>query len=281
MGRFILLLVIILLTSCSTSVSNINHDFFIIAHRGASTYAPEHTIPSYELAKEQGADYLEIDLQMTADGELVAMHDEKVDRTTNGKGFVRSYTLHELKQLDAGSWFNQQYPKQAKREYIDLKVPTLEDILKHFGDSVNYYIETKNPIKGEYMEEKLLALLEKYELLQKGNKVIIQSFSENSLRKIHRLNKSIPLIQLMKYNHPATVSEEQISHWKAYARGIGPNYQMIDETYVKKLRDHNLWVHPYTVNHKKHMKRLINWGVTGVFTNYSDRGVEVKQGKVE
>lgn len=79
--------------------------FLIIGHRGASGYAPEHTIEAYQLAAEMGADYLEIDLQQTKDGELVAMHDETVDRTTNGKGLVKSYSLKELQQLDAGSWF--------------------------------------------------------------------------------------------------------------------------------------------------------------------------------
>jgi len=81
-----------------------------VAHRGASGYAPEHTLLSYELGESMKGDYIEIDLQMTKDGELIAMHDETLDRTTNGTGLVKDYTLEEIKQLDAGSWFNEKYP---------------------------------------------------------------------------------------------------------------------------------------------------------------------------
>ena len=86
----------------------------LIAHRGASAYTPEHTILAYEAAKQAGATYIEIDLQMTKDGVLVAMHDEKVDRTTDGNGFVKEYTLEELKQLNAGQSFNRQMKHQTQ-----------------------------------------------------------------------------------------------------------------------------------------------------------------------
>src|SRR5699024_5365908 len=92
-------------------------NFLIIAHRGASSVAPEHTLESYKHAKEMNADYIEIDLQMTEDNQLVAMHDETVDRTTNGKGKISTFTLEKLQELDAGTWFKQKYPDKAKREY--------------------------------------------------------------------------------------------------------------------------------------------------------------------
>ena len=89
-----------------------------IAHRGASGYAPEHTFQSYDKShNELGASYIEIDLQRTKDGHLVAMHDETVNRTTNGHGRVDHYTLKQLKQLDAGSWFNKANPKYANKNY--------------------------------------------------------------------------------------------------------------------------------------------------------------------
>src|SRR5438128_113484 len=104
----VILALFLIVAACG--VSEINMEPFpvkepiIIAHRGASAYTPEHTILAYEAAKQAGADYIEIDLQMTKDGVLVAMHDEKVDRTTDGTGFVKEYTLEELKQLNAGKW---------------------------------------------------------------------------------------------------------------------------------------------------------------------------------
>src|SRR5699024_3459181 len=97
-----------------------------IPHRGASGHAPEHTMPSYELGEQFNGDYIEVDLQMTKDGTLIGMHDETVDRTTDGSGLVRNMTVEEIKELDAGSWFNEENPKKAKDEYVGLKVPTLE-----------------------------------------------------------------------------------------------------------------------------------------------------------
>ena len=82
---------------------------YIIAHRGSSSAAPENTIAAFDVAVEQGADYIELDVQMTMDQHVVVIHDDTVDRTTNGNGLVKSYTLDQLKKLDAGSWFDQQY----------------------------------------------------------------------------------------------------------------------------------------------------------------------------
>ena len=171
-----------------------------IGHRGASGYAPEHTIPAYDLALEQGADYIEIDLQMTADGVLVAMHDDTLDRTATAPegvpeeyctGLVIEKTLEQIKQCDVGSWFGP--------EYAGEQIPTLEEIFQRYGTSVNYYIETKNPEAAPGMEAELLRLMEEYDLIKPAEKrwqVLIQSFSAESLMTIHEMNSELPLIQL-------------------------------------------------------------------------------------
>ncbi|WP_372508812.1 glycerophosphodiester phosphodiesterase [Pseudalkalibacillus decolorationis] len=249
-----------------------------VSHRGASGYAPEHTIASYELGEEMKGDYIEVDLQMTKDGELIAMHDETLDRTTNGTGLVKDYTLAEIKQLDAGSWFNEKYPEKAKPEYAGLKVPTLEEVIQHFGKDERYYIETKSPDVYPGMEEELLEILEEYNLLgpnAPSSKVLIQSFSPESLKKVHQLNPDVPLVQLISYKKPATITDEQINEYKKYAVGLGMSYTKIDQDYVQKVRSHGLLIHPYTVNEKEDMQRLLEWGVTGMFTNYPDRLREV------
>jgi len=249
-----------------------------VGHRGASGYAPEHTIPAYELAKDMKADYIELDLQMTKDGHLVALHDETLDRTTNGTGYVKDHTLAEIKQLDAGSWFNEAYPQYAKPGYKGLKVPTLEEVLDHFGHSVNYYIETKSPETYPGMEEKLLETLKRHHLIgpnAKPGQVIIQSFSPDSLKKVHQLDPGIPLVQLLWYEQPAQITDQELSEIHTYAIGVGPNFNKIDRAYVQKVRQHGLLIHPYTVNEKADMKRLIDWGVTGMFTNFPDRLHEV------
>lgn len=181
-----------------------------VAHRGASGYAPEHTLTSYELGEKMKGDYIEVDLQMTKDGQLIAMHDETLDRTTNGTGLVKDYTLDEIKKLDAGSWFNEKYPDYAKEEYAGLKVPTLEEVIQKFGKDARYYIETKSPEVYPGMEEKLLEILEEYKLTgvnAPSSKVLIQSFSPESLKKIHDLNPDIPLIQLLWYDETAAITD--------------------------------------------------------------------------
>ncbi len=244
-----------------------------ISHRGASGYAPEHTLPSYELGDQMGGDYIELDLQMTKDGELIAMHDETLDRTTNGTGQVKDHTLEEIKSLDAGSWFNAAYPEKAKDEYNGLQVQTLQEVIEHFGKNKNYYIETKSPDVYPGMEEKLLEILKDYNLTRQNgpsSRVIIQSFSEESLQKVHNLNENIPLVQLLDYKGTATITDEELDHYSEYAAGLGMSYKKINQDYVQKVREHDLLIHPYTVNNKEDMKQLLEWGVTGMFTNYPD-----------
>lgn len=258
-------------------------DVLNVAHRGASAYAPEHTIPSYQLGDEMKGDYIEIDLQMTKDGHLIAMHDERLDRTTNGTGRVEDHTLAEIKELDAGSWFNEANPEHAKPEYEGLKVPTLDEVLDRFGPNKKYYIETKAPDVYPGMEEKLLETLERHGLLTEKKlakeHVLIQSFSQDSLLKVHDMNPDIPLIQLLSYQAPAKIDDAKLDYIETYAIGVGPNFDQIDRQYVQKVRSHDLEIHPYTVNEKEDMRKLIAWGVTGMFTNHPDRLHEVLKGK--
>ncbi|PEN32549.1 glycerophosphodiester phosphodiesterase [Bacillus toyonensis] len=239
-----------------------------IAHRGASAYAPEHTIAAYKLGQQLKGDYIEIDLQMTKDGHLVAMHDETVNRTTNGKGLVKEHTLEEMKQLNVGSFFNEKYPNLAKKEFENAKVPKLKEIIEMFGHNANYYIETKSPDEYPGMEEKLLEIIKYYQI---SDKVIIQSFSEESLQKIHSLHANIPLVQLLSYQKSVQLNELEIEKYKTYCIGLGVNYKYIDSAYVKKIKKHGLEVHPFTVDNEKDMKKLLSWGVDGMFTNYPDR----------
>lgn len=274
--------------------------FLVMGHRGVSGLAPEHTTAAYDLVKKQKGDYIEIDLQMTKDGKLIAMHDSSVDRTTDGTGEVRDKTLEELKQLDAGSWFNEKYPEYARDSYEKSTVLTLDEVIQRYGKSANYYIETKSPDVYPGMEEKLLLTLNKYQLIGQNEskpKVIIQSFSQESLLKVRKLNSEIPLVQLLWYqpdgkgdlteesdltSSPDEVTIEELKTIQQYAIGIGMNYQVsgevfIDKTFVNKARALNLLVHPYTVNSEEDMKMLLDFGVTGMFTNFTGRLVDVYQ----
>ncbi|WP_373995334.1 glycerophosphodiester phosphodiesterase [Peribacillus asahii] len=252
-------------------------DIVNVSHRGASGYAPEHTLVSYQMGEKMHGDYIEIDLQMTKDGQLIAMHDEKLDRTTNGTGLVKDYTLAEIKQLDAGSWFNKKYPESANPNYEGLQVPTLEEVFKKFGKNASYYIETKSPETYPGMEKELLRLIDKYDINKKS--LLIQSFSPQSLKIMNELDPSVKLVQLISYKNYAVITDDELAAIKEYAMGVGPNHTYLNEEYVQKVVNSGLELHPYTVNDKDRMKQLIDWGVTGMFTNFPDRLHEVKKGK--
>jgi glycerophosphoryl diester phosphodiesterase len=270
---FLLFLCLILLVSAgceshrAAPAFDLTEDFIIIAHRGASAYAPEHTLPAYDLAVRSGADYIEIDLQMTKDGELIALHDSEVDRTTNGSGLANAHTLDKIKSLESGSWFNEHYPELADPAYVNVEIPTLEEIFQRYGTAANYYIETKSP----GMEVKLINLLRKYSLVHSESKVIIQSFHSKSLRKIHKLEPGIPLVQLYRYSEKTILTDRELRSLKKYASGIGVNFGKVDEDYIKKANHHRLAVHLFTVNTDKDFQCAVEMGADGVFTDVPEK----------
>jgi glycerophosphoryl diester phosphodiesterase len=245
----------------------LTEDFIIIAHRGASAYAPEHTLPAYDLAVKSGADYIEIDLQITKDGELIALHDTEVNRTTNGSGLANVQTLDKIKALEAGSWFNEKFPQLADPAYEKVEIPTLDEIFQRYGRTANYYIETKSP----GMEVELIKLLRKHSLDQSESKVIIQSFHSKSLRKIHKLEPGIPLVQLYRYSNNARLTDRELRSLKKYASGIGANFRKMDEEYIKKAHRHGLAVHLFTVNSDEDIQQAYEIGADGVFTDYPEK----------
>jgi glycerophosphoryl diester phosphodiesterase len=249
-----------------------------IGHRGASGHAPEHTFAAYDLALVQGADYIEIDLQMTKDGVLVAMHDKTLNRTARARegepqrycrGPVSKKTLDQLESCEVGSWFSPEYAGEG--------IPTLEEIFQRYGTGVNYYIETKKPEAAPGMEEELLRLLREYGLIEPAAanwQVLIQSFSPESLQKIHQLEPSLPLIQLYWSGSSKTIQRD-LETASTYAVGIGPYKKDVDARLVAAAHELCLAVHPYTVNTREEMQTLISLGVDGMFTNFPDRLDEV------
>ena len=250
----------------------------VIGHRGASGYAPEHTLASYDLALALGADYLEQDLQMTSDGVLVVLHDDTLDRTTGGvqRGRVIDHTLAQVRACDVGSWFNERRPEHARPEYAGQRIPTLDEVLARYVDRAPFYIETKNPEEAPGMEEALLELLDRYRLRSPAAaewRVLIQSFSERSLRRIRGLDASLPLIQLIEAGAEggAASLRRRLAEVAEYAVGIGPSWRDVDGVLIAAAREVCLDVHPYTVNDVAEMERLTALGVTGMFTDVPDR----------
>lgn len=270
--------------------------FQVIAHRGASGHAPESTLAAYEQAFEWGVDYLELDVQITSDGQLVVFHDDVIDRTSDGEGNIHDHTLEELKALDVGSWFNEAYPDSANPAFEGAELLTLDELFEHFGHDARYYIETKSPQLNPGLEEALVEALEAHDMVDTG-RVLVQSFEQESLLKVHELNENVPLIQLVWY-HPDEEDNTQLKEWTdvtpapddmtdedfqaiaEYAVGIGTNYLyeqqvVIDEAFIHQAHENGLSVHVYTVNNTEEMERLMEWGVDGLFTDYPDRLLEL------
>lgn len=194
----------------------------VIAHRGASFNAPEETIPSYTLARELGADYLEMDIQRTKDGVLIALHDDTLERTTNvaevfpdrAKDPLSSFTLEEIKRLDAGSWFNKAHPDRARASYAGLKILTLDEVIDIAEGGKNkpgLYIETKVPAQFPGIEDDLKKKLKQRGWLsqrpaaEKGyvnvahtpGRVILQTFEKPSLELLQKAMPTTPKILLL------------------------------------------------------------------------------------
>jgi len=231
------------------------------------------------LALRLGADYIEQDLQLTKDGVLVVLHDETLDRTVRGPeenctGSVIDKTLEQIKTCEVGSWFNEENPGYAREEYVGLEIPTLEEDFQRYGSGVNYYIETKNPEEAPGVEEELLRLMGEYGLTglaAEQRRVLIQSFSPDSLRKIQALDPSLPLIRLYKEEEEDSKTiREDLEEAQTYAVGIGPSKEDVDRSLVSEAHARSLEVHPYTVNEEQEMKELISLGVDAMFTNFPD-----------
>ena len=275
-----------------------------IAHRGASAYAPEHTLPAYLLALEMGADYVEQDLQLTRDGVLICMHDTTLDRTTNVEELfpdrateverrgvqrqvwrVADFTLDEIKTLDAGSWFGQ--------EFADTRVPTFQEAIDLVKGQAGIYPETKAPEEyqalGHTMEEELARVLAANGLDtpagQRDTPIYVQSFSPASLKRMYALTgDTYKLVQLVGGDQAATLlTDDGLRGVAEYADGIGPSVQLIadDSSRAATARGLGLEVHPYTVRASRlpdgfsdagaYMRHLFDdLGATGVFTDNPD-----------
>lgn len=274
----------------------------LIAHRGASAHAPEHTAEAYELAIAQGADFIEPDLQMTRDGVLVALHDSTLERTTDvrhvfpdrardqGAGspatpswHVRDFTLTEIKRLDAGSWFG--------NRFRGARIPTLAEVIEIADGRAGIFPEVKAPdrlgLGGLTEARRLLAELERHGLQLRHRRdstpVMIQSFSRRILRALRRrAGATYPLILLIGSRRTPGASratERWLAAAGALADGLGPNKEILSKSpgWVDRAHDAGLTVLPYTfgraappgfddVTHEM-AHFLYDLGVDGLFTD--------------
>lgn len=252
----------------------------LIAHRGASGYAPEHTLIGYQFAIDQGADFVEQDLQITKDGALVCLHDPDLERTTNVKEvfpnraterdaletgtakkgwYTVDFTLAEIKRLDAGSWFNRANPFAANPNFAGQRVPTMEEAIKLVGKRAGLYIELKHfPFYnslGFDLAEKLATVLHANGFDQPGQqqRIFIQSFYKEGLLRMRELAPGYPRVQLLpmethgREKDTAVITKALAEELATYANGAGPSKNLLKNADdVAILHEAGLVIHPYT-----------------------------------
>ena len=235
----------------------------IFAHRGASAYAPENTMEAFALAVKQGADGIELDVQMTKDGQVVVIHDETIDRVSNGKGAVRDYTLEELREFSFSNHME---------NYKEAAIPTLKEVLEFLKPTnLELNIELKTGIywyRG--LEEKTMELVKEAGM---ENRVIYSSFNHYSVQKILELDSNAQCAYLYS---------DVILNVDKYAKktgvcGLHPAVYHLPAAFLKEYQESGLKIRVWTVNKKEDMETFIKAGLEAIITNYPDKALEVRK----
>lgn len=231
----------------------------IIAHRGAAGHAPENTMASFKKAIELEADGIELDVHLSKDGYIMVCHDERIDRTTNGRGFVKDLTKDEIQQYDAGSWYGEKYKGE--------KIPTLEEVFELIREEeMILNIELKNDrLSYPGIEGKVNQLIKAHRMT---DRTIVSSFNHDSLVQLKRINRMVYTGVL----YVGGIQEPWAYARKLWADAIHPFYYNVTPEIVLKCRQMNIAVNPYTVNEEHELLAIAQMGVTGIITDYPDRG---------
>ncbi|MBE3554432.1 MAG: glycerophosphodiester phosphodiesterase [Thermicanus sp.] len=230
----------------------------IFAHRGASGDAPENTMTAFRLALEQGADGIELDVQRTADRKLVVIHDETLERTTDGKGLVATKTYKELSQMNAAAHFGNGYGGEP--------IPLLEEVLAWIAPtSLLLNIELKNGILPyEGMEEEVVELVRHYGL---NNRVILSSFNHYSLVTLGRIAPEMERAIL----YVAGLYEPWEYAGRVGATSLHPYFYNAVQEIIQGTKRAGMKIRPWTVDREGDLSRMISLGVDGIITNYPAR----------
>jgi glycerophosphoryl diester phosphodiesterase len=262
------------------------HRIQVVAHRGASEEAPEHTLAAYKKAIEDGADALECDVRLTADGHLVCVHDRRVNRTSNGRGAVSALELADLAALDFGSWKSRDLSRDSWKtrdeepdwEHLpedreDTSVLTLERLLELVADAgrrVELAIETKHPTRwAGQVEERLLVLLKRFGLdapaSAADSPVRVMSFSARSLHRVRAASPTLPTVYLLQFLSPRL----RDGRLPAGVRIAGPSVRIVRNhpAYIERLKNAGHQVHVWTVNEPEDVDLCVDLGIDAIITN--------------
>ena len=234
------------------------------AHRGANEYAPENTLEAFEKAVQVGADGVELDVHQTVDNEIVVIHDDRLDRTSNGRGFVKDYTLKELREFDyaRGSQF-------AGKKHYD--IPTLREVfelLKPTDLTINIELKTL-VMRYIGIENRILKLADEFGMM---DRIWFSSFSRISIEKIHLLRPDAKV---------GFLYSEKSALMPSYAGILGLTalhpafYNLISLRFMEDCRKNGLLVNMWTIDTPEQMRACYRAGVHAVITNYPDKALEV------
>lgn len=239
------------------------------AHRGAMAYAPENTLAAFEVGIDQKATWIESDVQLTKDGEAVLIHDTTLTRTTNAEEVfpdrapwnVGDFTLDEIKQLDAGSWFGE--------EFTGEQVPTLAEMITQVRKSrAGIIMELKSPELYPGVEQKVVDVFDSFpgyvNSAIASERLAVQSFNWDSMATYAELEPDVPVGLL------GTVPVADLATYAEWADQVNPNFNAVTPDYVNAVHDAGMVINTYTVNEVADMARLLDYGVDGIITNRPD-----------
>lgn len=235
----------------------------IFAHRGYAANYPENTMKAFKEAEKAGSDGIELDVQFTKDGEIVVIHDETVDRTTNGTGAVKDFTYEELRKLDA-SYKNKTLLKKEP-------IPSLREVLEWLTtNKLQCNIEIKSNLDTFMkIEQPVIAMIREYGL---SDRIIISSFNHYSLVYCYRIAPEIEIAPLYAEGlYMPWVYAESIK-----AKGMHPNHKVAPNEIIKGSLEYGIAVRPYTVNKEKDMRRLFECGCTAFITDDPAKALKIR-----
>jgi glycerophosphoryl diester phosphodiesterase len=224
-------------------------DFFIWAHRGASGRAPENTMAAFRAAEEDGAQGIELDLHLSRDGVPVVIHDEVVQRTTDGHGPVARLTLRQLLRLDAGRWFAPAFAGE--------RIPTLQEVLAWAGDRLRLNLEIKSAEAAQAVQ---LALAD-----YPHCRVLVSSFDHQVLEKLHAASPGLPLAFLLD----SRLWRRPLARATACrAESLHPRHDLLGHAMVNCCHQQGLKVIPWTVDQLPDLRKMRRLGADGLFSNH-------------
>jgi glycerophosphoryl diester phosphodiesterase len=259
----------------TAALSN-NSSLLVMAHRGGEGVWPSNTLYAFERALAMGAEVLEMDIQRTADGALVIRHDPTVDSTTNGRGAIASFSLADLKKLDAGYTWTGDGGQTFPYRRLGITIPTLEEVLQAFPQA-RLNIDIK-PTRPDIVDQ-FCQMLRAYNRLEQ---VVVGSFHTHQIRRFRALCPQTPtaadpgetrvfyllsLLGLSRFYRPPAAAF-QIPEYAGWLHIVTPHF-------IRSAHAQGLQVHVWTVNEVEDMRRLREWGVDGLFTDYPERLIQL------